>query len=259
MFNFPWTNFHELNLDWILSVVKEAKAVFDNGRSDIDYAVSTADEAKTIATQAAEASIADNSISTVKIQNGAVTNAKLATNSVTTANIVDRTIIGNDIAENTIESYNIKNGTIIGADIASNTIASDNLAAGAVTNAKISDNGVTTPKIANLAVTLAKLAADAKTSGGEGYVKFTDGTMIAWGSTLPVTSGTQITFPQPFSVTPAILFAPIYNTLSSVYCIYSAGSASTSGFTMYAYDVTTNTWSTSTTLRCHWVAIGKWN
>ena len=29
MFNFPWTNFHELNLDWILSVVKEAKEVFD--------------------------------------------------------------------------------------------------------------------------------------------------------------------------------------------------------------------------------------
>ena len=31
MFNFPWSNFHELNLDWILAVVKEAKeAGFEN-------------------------------------------------------------------------------------------------------------------------------------------------------------------------------------------------------------------------------------
>lgn len=168
MFNFPWTNFHELNLDWILSVVKEAKEVFDNGRSDIDYAVSTADEAKEIATQAAEATIADNSISTSKLQNGAVTNAKLANNSVTTANIVDRTIIGNDIAENTIESYNIKNGTIIGADIAENTITYDNLAAGSVVNSKIADNAVTTPKISDGSVTEAKLdSALASKIGGK--------------------------------------------------------------------------------------------
>lgn len=147
MFNFPWTNFHELNLDWILSVVKEAKEIFDNGRSDIDYAVDTADEAKTIATQAAEATIADNSISTVKIQNGAVTNAKLANNSVTTNNIVDRTIIGNDIAENTIESYNIKNGTIIGADISNNTIEASNLASGCVTEEKIVNGSVVASKL----------------------------------------------------------------------------------------------------------------
>ena len=157
MFNFPWSNFHELNLDWILSVVKEAKEVFDNGRADIDYAVDTADEAKEIATQAAEATIPDNSISTAKIQNGAVTNAKLANNSVTTANIVDRTIIGNDIAENTIESYNIKNGTIIGADIAENTITYDNLAAGAVVNSKIADGAITNVKIADGTIGFEKL------------------------------------------------------------------------------------------------------
>ena len=31
MFNFPWSNFHELNLDWILSVVKEAQEIFVKG------------------------------------------------------------------------------------------------------------------------------------------------------------------------------------------------------------------------------------
>lgn len=164
MFNFPWTNFHELNLDWILSVVKEAKEIFDNGRSDIDYAVDTADEAKEIATQAAEATIPDNSISTIKIQDGAVTHVKLANNAVTTDNIVDRTIIGNDIAENTIESYNIKNGTIIGADIADDAITYSKLAASSVVNSKIADNAVTEPKIANGAVTEDKIANGAITT-----------------------------------------------------------------------------------------------
>lgn len=139
MYNFPWTNFHELNLDWILSIVKEAKDVFDTGRTDIDYAVETADEAKTIATQAAEATIADNSISTPKIQNEAVTTAKLANNSVTSAKIVDGTITGNDIAENTITNYNIQNGSILGADLADETITTDKIADGAVNMDKLAE------------------------------------------------------------------------------------------------------------------------
>ena len=169
MFNFPWSNFHELNLDWILSVVKEAKEVFDDGRSDIDYAVSTADEAKEIATQAAEATIADNSISTQKLQNGAVTNAKLANNSVTTANIVDRTIIGNDIAENTIESYNIKNGTIIEADMADEAVTSAKIAPGSVTYAKLADDAVNTSKITDGAIIASKLSANLKKINLHGY------------------------------------------------------------------------------------------
>lgn len=194
MFNFPWSNFHELNLDWILSVVKEAKEVFDNGRSDIDYAVETADEAKEIATQAAEATIADNSISTQKLQNGAVTNAKLANNSVTTANIVDRTIIGDDIAENTIESYNIKNGTIIGADIASNTIQTTNLVNGCVNNAQIADNAVTNPKIANATITYDKLAV--RNTQNANYFKFADGGLkIIWGATDVSTDSQVVTLP----------------------------------------------------------------
>lgn len=181
MFNFPWTNFHELNLDWILSVVKEAKEVFDNGRSDIDYAVETADEAKEIATQAAEATIPDNSISTSKLQNGAVTNSKLANNSVTTANIVDRTIIGNDIAENTIESYNIKNGTIISADIGSGEIKTAN--------------------IADANVTYAKLASDAKNIHNAQYCRFPDGLLVQWGrgEILANELVVQVTFPVPFA------------------------------------------------------------
>ena len=232
MFNFPWTNFHELNLDWILSVVKEAKEVFDNGRSDIDYAVETADEAKEIATQAAEASIADNSVSTVKIQNGAVTNAKLANNSVTTANIVDRTIIGNDIAENTIESYNIKNGTIISADIGSGEIKTAN--------------------IADANVTYAKLAANAKNIHNAQYCRFPDGLIVQWGrgEILANELYTSVTFPVPFSdANYGFASIPEYDASgTNITSVYGAKSAS--GINLY----TSTTHNASQFIS--WIAIG---
>ena len=92
MFNFPWSNFHELNLDWILKVVKKAEDIYTTGDKNIDYAVRTAEEAKTIAEQAAQAQVADNSVSTPKIVDGAVTTAKLADSSVTTGKIADNAV-----------------------------------------------------------------------------------------------------------------------------------------------------------------------
>lgn len=89
MFRFPFTNFHELNLDWILSVVKEAKEVFDSGREDIDYAVQTAEDAKTIAQQAAEATIPDGAVTTIKIANKAVTAPKLADGLIVHDNLLE--------------------------------------------------------------------------------------------------------------------------------------------------------------------------
>ena len=127
MFNFPWTNFHELNLDWILSVVKEAKEVFDNGRSDIDYAVSTADEAKEIATQAAEASVPDNSVSTQKIQDYAVNADKLSNYSVTEAKLQNAAVTTAKIADGAVTSAKIADGTITGSDIADATITKPKL------------------------------------------------------------------------------------------------------------------------------------
>lgn len=132
MFNFPWTNFHELNLDWILSVVKEAKEVFDDGRSDIDYAVSTADEAKEIATQAAEATIPDNSVSTAKIQDYAVNAIKLSNYSVTEAKL--------------------QNAAVTTAKIADSAVNTSKLADNAVTTAKLADGAVTNSKLTTVAV-----------------------------------------------------------------------------------------------------------
>lgn len=89
MFRFPFTNFHELNLDWILSVVKEAKEVFDNGQESIDYAVSTSEEAKQIAEQAAERVIPDNAVTSSKIANGAVTAEKMDAGLLYRPNLLD--------------------------------------------------------------------------------------------------------------------------------------------------------------------------
>lgn len=120
MFNFPWTNFHELNLDWILSVVKEAKEVFDDGRSDIDYAVSTADEAKNIATQAAQATIPDNSVSTAKIQDYAVNADKISNYSVTEAKLQNAAVSTAKLADNAVTwaklASNVQNTIVDKAD-----------------------------------------------------------------------------------------------------------------------------------------------
>ena len=67
MFSFPWSNFHELNLDWILSVVKEAKEIFVKGEGDIQHAVETADQALETAEQAAAGVVADGSVTIPKV------------------------------------------------------------------------------------------------------------------------------------------------------------------------------------------------
>lgn len=57
MFRFPYTNLHELNLDWILSKVKEfAKLIpsMETAQADVDEAIAKAEEAKEAAEQASD-------------------------------------------------------------------------------------------------------------------------------------------------------------------------------------------------------------
>ena len=103
MFHFPFTNFHELNLDWILSVVKQAKEIFDNGSADIAHAVETSERALTVAQQAASATIADGSVTAAKLANSSVTTDKLATYAVT----------GAKIAQYTVGELNMAKGAIV--------------------------------------------------------------------------------------------------------------------------------------------------
>lgn len=128
-FKFPFSTLHELNLDWILEKVKYLTENNEEFNTKADYAVETADDAKAIAEQAAQASIADGAVTTTKIADSAVTEPKLANSAVTT----------------------------------------NKIGSAAVTNAKIADGAVTTPKIADGAVTNDKLAGIIPVSlGGTG-------------------------------------------------------------------------------------------
>jgi len=65
---------------------------------------------------------ADDSVSTIKIQNLAVTTAKIANGAVTTGKIANNAITTNLIADGSITSDKIANGTVIAADILDGTI-----------------------------------------------------------------------------------------------------------------------------------------
>ena len=143
MFRFPFTNFHELNLDWVLSVVKQfadlvppmETAVDDvqqalgdateavqkaaEALANANEAVETANEAKDIAEEAAQGVIADGAVTTPKIENGAVNTSKLA------------------------------DGAVTAPKIDSGAVSTSKLADGAVTSEKIDDNAVTMQKLSS--------------------------------------------------------------------------------------------------------------
>lgn len=179
-FKFPFSTLHELNLDWILSQVKTLLDQSEENNEKADYAVETADEAKTIAEQAAAAQIGDGAVTTVKLADDAVTAAKLADNSVYSSNIVDGEVNTNDIAENAITTSRILNGAVTQAKIFDGSVTSAKLDTGAVTNAKISDHAVTEVKLSTeLAAKINKVEYIVTTLGDpngvttdtDGYVK----------------------------------------------------------------------------------------
>ena len=116
-FKFPFSTLHELNLDWILSKVKELVDNNEEFNDKADYAVQTADEAKEIAEQAAQATIPDGAVTTVKIADGAVTGIKIADGAVT----------GNKIGQSTIQTGNLSSGCVTNAKILDGTISSEKM------------------------------------------------------------------------------------------------------------------------------------
>jgi hypothetical protein len=93
-------------------------------------------------------SIADNAVTTAKINNLAVTTDKVALLNITTALI-------NDLAVTTAK---INDLAVTGAKIAATTITTDKVALLAITTALINDLAITTAKINDLAITTAKIA-----------------------------------------------------------------------------------------------------
>lgn len=169
MFEFPFSNLHELNLDWILKQVKKfselivpmqeatsnvelalenAETALNDAQSaveDSNLARETAEQALIVAEQAASGTIADGAVTSAKLAAGAVTTGKIAGNAVTTSNL--------------------QNACVTSEKIPANAIITGLIANGAVTNAKISDGAISGIKIQDSSVSSSKLAANAVTIG----------------------------------------------------------------------------------------------
>ena len=205
-FFFPFSTLHELNLDWIMDRVKTLWEQAEDNNNKADYAVATAEEAKTIAEQAAQAQIGDGAVTTAKLADGAVTTVKLADSAVTTVKINDGAVTNAKLALNAVESANIKDGEVKTSDIADGAVTTAKITDSSVTRAKImdgevvnskindlavttvkvDDSAITTPKIADGAVTLNKLASAVVSKMTDVVVEiftFSSGTVAAAGYT----------------------------------------------------------------------------
>lgn len=113
--------------------------------------------AAAIATSAiTTAKIADAAVTTDKIPVGAITENRLLDGAVTAAKIADASI--------TYDKLNLTDGSIPGSKLTSGTITSDKLATSAVISTGISNDAITTIKIADSAVTNNKVADGAITT-----------------------------------------------------------------------------------------------
>ncbi|MBX2965539.1 MAG: tail fiber domain-containing protein [Cyclobacteriaceae bacterium] len=82
--------------------------------------------------------LANNAVTTPKINNGAVTNAKIASG-IDGAKLTDATVTYEKIA--TVDGGSLINLSVTGAKLADNAVGQDKIAAGAVTNVKIASVG----------------------------------------------------------------------------------------------------------------------
>ena len=92
---------------------------------------------------------------------------------------------------------------------------------------------------------------------GSSYCKMPDGTLIQWGEERDKSNQAQITFSEAYVSIPTVFLTPVYNYQRTVRCSLGVV-ATTTGFTLWAYDTDTNNWSTSTDLWFYWVAVGRW-
>ena len=134
MFKFPFTNFHELNLDWVLGVVKKFSELInpmqeavDNVQQALDdatqashtaqqalenagTALTTANEAKEIAEGAAQGVIPNLGVTTAKLADHAVTGIKIANGAVSTEQLYNGAVTLNKLAA---EAKTLQNVVIV--------------------------------------------------------------------------------------------------------------------------------------------------
>lgn len=86
------------------------------------------------------AKLADNAVTSAKIQDGQVGSADLANNAVTSAKIQDGQVSNADLSNNAVTSSKIQDGQVSNADLANNAVTSANIQDGQVSNSDVGFN-----------------------------------------------------------------------------------------------------------------------
>jgi hypothetical protein len=105
----------------------------------------------------------DGSITSIKVADGAVTSSKVADGAVTAGKLADDSITTVKVADGAIVTAKLADGAVTSAKIVNGAVVAEDLADGSVVNVKIADGAVTTTKIADGAVTTPKIANSAVT------------------------------------------------------------------------------------------------
>jgi hypothetical protein len=119
------------------------------------------------------AKLNDDAVSTDKVQNEAITGAKIASATITSANIDADTITGGpggNIASGTITGDNIGVETITANNIQDGTITNNEIQAGTITGSNIAGTTITAANIAAATITSAKVAVETLTGGVNGNI-----------------------------------------------------------------------------------------
>lgn len=114
--------------------------------------------------------VPDDSVSTSKITNKAVTEAKLDDNCVTTDKIANGTITADKFASHALDGASVGPGEIGTAELADRAVTTAKIQDGQVTEAKLSEYAVTPTKIKSGAVQTDKIADGAVTAAKMGEV-----------------------------------------------------------------------------------------
>ena len=135
--------------------------VADNAISTSKLDTNAVTTVKIAALAVTEAKIADGSVSSAKLADGSVSTAKITNSAVTAAKLAQFAVTADKVADDSISTSKLAPLSVIGDKIASNTISTAKLQDNAVTTAKISDSSVITTKIADGVITESKVADNA--------------------------------------------------------------------------------------------------
>ncbi len=118
--------------------------------------------------------VGQNGVSTLSIENAAITGPKIASNAISSAHIINNAISTDDIADNAINSRHITSGAINSNHVAIGALGSANIQDGSINNIDIEIDTITSAQLANNSVTSFEIRANAVNSS-----KIADGTIVA--------------------------------------------------------------------------------